>query len=116
MYETLVRIYYIFAMRTVQCLWLTYLGLRLRMRILFWIFAVCMWNIALLNLVISMELSNANTASTWMGERLTLQGTIDFSCIFVFFFLYLLFILIIMEKVKATIPNITCHKNGTCMK
>ena len=45
-----------------------------------------------------MELSNANPASTWMAERLTLQGTVDFLGI-LFLFLYLLFFsLIIMEK------------------
>ena len=34
------------------------------------------------NLVFSMKLSNANPVSAWMGERLTLPGAVDFSCIF----------------------------------
>ena len=29
-----------------------------------------------------MKLSNANPVSAWMGERLTLPGAVDFSCIF----------------------------------
>ena len=28
-----------------------------------------------------MKLSNANPVSTWMGERLTLPGAVDFLCI-----------------------------------
>ena len=56
------------------------------MRMLFWIFPLCMRNIALFNLVFSTELSNVDLISTWMGERLTLQGTVDFSGIFVFYF------------------------------
>ena len=43
------------------------------------------------NLIFSMKLSNANPVSAWMGERLTLPGAVDFSCIlFFFFFLCLL--------------------------
>ena len=33
--------------------------------------------------VILMKLSNANPVSTWMGERLTLPGAVDYQCIFV---------------------------------
>ena len=60
----------------------------------------------------SMKLSNANPASSWMGERLTLPGAVEFSRIF-FLFLLLLFL---SMKVKAIILNIICHENGTCMK
>ena len=42
------------------------------------------------NLVFSMKLSNANPVSAWMGERLTLPGAVDFSCIFFLLFLCLL--------------------------
>ena len=38
------------------------------------------------NLVSSMKLSNAYPVSAWMGERLTLPGAVDFSCIFFFIF------------------------------
>ena len=31
-------------------------------------------------LVFSVKLSNANPVSTWIGERLTLLGVVDFSC------------------------------------
>ena len=44
------------------------------------------------NLVFSMKLSNANPVRAWMGERLTLPGAVDFSCIF--FFLLFLFLLL----------------------
>ena len=44
-----------------------------------------MRNIAPFNLVFSMELSNADPASTWMGERLPQPVTVDYSGIFVFF-------------------------------
>ena len=37
-------------------------------------------------LVFSVKLSNANPVNTWIGERLTLPSTADFSCFFVFFF------------------------------
>ena len=33
------------------------------------------------NLVFSMKLSNANPVSAWVGERLTVSGAVDFSCI-----------------------------------
>ena len=33
-------------------------------------------------LVFSVNLSNANPVSTWIGERLSLMGVVDFSCIF----------------------------------
>ena len=71
------------------------------MPMLFWIFAVCMRNIAFFNLVFTTELSNVDPVSTWMGERLTLQGTVDFSVIFVFYFSTCCFFLIIMEKSKS---------------
>ena len=35
-------------------------------------------------LVFSVKLSNANPVTTWIGERLTLLGVVDFSCIFFF--------------------------------
>ena len=38
------------------------------------------------NLVFSMKLCNANPVSAWMGDRLTLPGAVDFSCILLFFF------------------------------
>ena len=37
-------------------------------------------------LVLSVKLSNANPVSTWISERLTLLGVVDFSCILFFFF------------------------------
>ena len=37
-------------------------------------------------LVFSVKLSNANPVSTWIGERLTLLGVVELSCIFFFFF------------------------------
>ena len=45
------------------------------------------------NLVFSMKLSNANPVSAWVGERLTLSGAVDFSCIF--FLLLFLCLLIV---------------------
>ena len=39
-------------------------------------------------LVFSVKLSNANPVSAWIGERLTLPSTADFSCFFVFFVLF----------------------------
>ena len=42
-------------------------------------------------LVFSVKLSNANPVSTWIGERLTLPSTADFSCFFVFFCFFFLF-------------------------
>ena len=56
------------------------------------------------HLVFSMKLSNANPVSAWMGERLTLPGAVDFSCIFfsssfsvpAHFFIILSFIAIIL--------------------
>ena len=35
-----------------------------------------------------MKLSNANPVSAWMGERLTLAGAEEFSCIFILFFFF----------------------------
>ena len=32
-------------------------------------------------MVFSVKLSNANPVSAWIGERLTLPGVVDFSCI-----------------------------------
>ena len=39
-------------------------------------------------LLFSVKLSNANPVSTWLGERLTLPSTADFSCFFFFFFFF----------------------------
>ena len=50
------------------------------------------------NLVFSMKLSNANPISAWMGERLTLPGAVDFSCIFVSSF-----------TVSAPFLSLFCH-------
>ena len=37
-------------------------------------------------LVFSVKLSNANSVRTWIGERLTLLGVVDFSRVFLFSF------------------------------
>ena len=46
-------------------------------------------------LIFSVKLSNANPVRTWIGERLTLLGVVDFSRFFPFFvsvlFLFLIF-------------------------
>ena len=56
-------------------------------------------------MVFSVKLSNANPVSAWIGERLTLPGVVDFSCIlfscsvpvlfFFFFFFDILFLILL---------------------
>ena len=60
-------------------------------------------------IVFSVKLSNANPVSTWIGERLTLLGVVDFSCIF-FFFVPVLFLLFDFFLILLSLSN-----NSVCI-
>ena len=46
-------------------------------------------------MVFSVKLSNTNPVSAWIGERLTLPGVVDFSCILFSCFVPVLFLFLI---------------------
>ena len=57
-----------------------------------------------------MKFSIANPVSTWMGERLTLPGAVDFSCFFFFFFFVCFFPLFLFSHYSVIHSN-----NSVCI-
>ena len=60
------------------------------------IFCTCLFfliTLSLISMIKEIWLSNANSVSAWIGERLTLPGAVAFSCIFFLFFFFLCLLL-----------------------
>ena len=56
---------------------------------------VCLYRVETKSSRLFSKVKQRQPVSTWIGERLTLLGVVDFSCVFFFFFLFFCFFLFV---------------------